>query len=149
MLVSKKCQYALRAIFELAKRNGSGPVRIADIGQSQAIPVRFLENILNQLKKAGFVASRRGKKGGYLLARAPEDITVGDLIRFLEGPMGPVVCADDDSKGDCPLYGNCAFIGLWERAQKAVTDVYDSTTIAGILADDKKRLAAYAPDFMI
>jgi Rrf2 family protein len=149
MLVSKKLQYALRAVFELARRDGAGPVRIADIGHAQAIPVRFLENILNQLKKGGFVASRRGKKGGYILGRPAEEITVGALVRFLEGPLRPVLCADEDGGRDCPLYGNCAFLGLWERAQRAVAEVYDTTTIADILAEDVERRENYAPDFVI
>ncbi len=73
MLVSQKSQYALRAVFELARRNGGLPVKIADIAEAQAIPQRFLEVIMNQLKQGGFVESRRGKRGGYLLARSAGD----------------------------------------------------------------------------
>jgi len=77
MLVSQKAQYALRAVFELARRHGKGWVKISDIADTQAIPIRFLEVILGQMKQAGFVVSRRGTEGGYMLAVAPGELTVG------------------------------------------------------------------------
>lgn len=83
MLISHRCQYALRAIFELAKRSNQGPVKIAQIAEVQAIPVRFLEVILSQLKQGRFVASRRGNRGGYILAYSPAELTVGAVIRFM------------------------------------------------------------------
>ena len=103
-MVSQKCQYALRAVFELAKRHGRGPVRIGDVAKAQAIPPRFLEVILNQLKQAGFVESRRGNEGGYLLARAPERLTVGEIVRFVEGPIRPVTCTPDSTETACSLH---------------------------------------------
>ena len=90
MQLSQKCQYAIRAVFQLAKEHGGGPIKIADVAEAQAIPPRFLELILGELKQGGFTESRRGKRGGYLLARPPAQITVGDIIRFVEGPLGPV-----------------------------------------------------------
>ncbi len=84
MLVSQKCQYALRAIFELAKRTGQGPVKIAEIAEAQAIPVRFLEVILSQLKQGRFAVSQRGSEGGYQLARPPQELTVGEITRVAE-----------------------------------------------------------------
>jgi len=79
MQITKKNQYALRAIFELAKYNGQGPQKISDIAQAQAIPVKFLEVILNQLKASGLVDSKRGFYGGYFLLRQPDAITVGSI----------------------------------------------------------------------
>jgi len=139
MFLSQKCQYALRAIFELAKRSGQGPVKIAEIAEAQAIPVRFLEVILSQLKQAGFATSQRGSKGGYLIIRSPGELTVGEVIRFMQGPVGPVECVAGVSKGKCPLYGNCAFLPMWEKVQKAVSGVYDNTTFQDLLDQEKQR----------
>ena len=139
MFLSQKCQYALRAIFELAKRSGQGPVKIAEIAEAQAIPVRFLEVILSQLKQAGFTTSQRGSTGGYLLIRSPGELTVGEVIRFMQGPFGPVECVAGVSRGKCPLYGNCAFLPMWEKAQKAVSDVYNNTTFQGLVDQEKER----------
>ena len=92
MNLSQKCQYAVRAILELAKHYGQGPVAISQIAASQAIPQRFLENILNELRPTGLIESRRGIQGGYLLARDPGTVSVGEVIRLVEGPLDPVKC---------------------------------------------------------
>jgi len=98
MQISQKCQYALRAVFELARRPREAPVKVGDIAEAQAIPPRFLEIILNQLKRGGFVESRRGASGGYSLARSPDELTMGEIIRFVEGPFKPVSCTVGDSQ---------------------------------------------------
>jgi Rrf2 family cysteine metabolism transcriptional repressor len=133
LLVPQKTQYALRAVFELAKRHGQGPVKIADIAKTQAIPVRFLEVILNQLKQAGFVESKRGSGGGYLLAGTPDHLTIGDVMQFVQGPVVPVSCMEGTAKGRCPLYGNCVFLPMWEQVQQAISNVYDDTTFQALL----------------
>ena len=104
MPISQECQYAVRAVFELAKRQGTRAVKIGEIAEAQAIPTRFLENILNHLKGGGFVDSVRGRSGGYLLARSAKDLTVGEIVRFIEGPLSPVECAGGKKKGQCPMY---------------------------------------------
>ena len=149
MLVTQKCQYALRAVFELAKHYGQGVVKIAEIAEVQAIPVRFLEVILGELKQGGFVDSRRGKEGGYLLARPPRALAVGEVIRFVEGPVGPVGCVEDGSATDCPLHGSCVFLGLWEKVQEAVSEIYDNTVIQDLVEDDKRMRSKYVPSYSI
>ncbi len=149
MFISQKCQYALRGLFELAKRRGRGPVKIAEIAESQAIPPRFLEVILSQLKQGGFVESRRGAEGGYMLVRLPQQLTVGEVIRFVEGPVGPVECVAENSKDKCPLYGNCAFLPMWERAKKAVSDVYDNITFQELVDEEKRMQDKYVPSYAI
>jgi Rrf2 family protein len=150
MFVSQKCQYALRGVFELAKHHGEGPVRTADIADAQAIPLRFLEVILAELRQGGFVESQRGSRGGYRLARLAEDLTVGEIIRYIEGPVGPVVCALDVEQSDCPLHGSCVFLPMWERVRKAVSGVYDTTTFADlILEEEKMRQVEYVPQYCI
>jgi len=133
LLHSQKCQYALRAIFELAKHRGNGPVRISDIAEAQAIPPRFLENILNELKGGDFVESVRGRAGGYMLKADPTTLSVGEVIAFVQGPIAPVHCMFDGEHDTCPLAEKCPYLPLWERAQSALKSVYDETTFADLL----------------
>ena len=128
MLVSQKCRYALRAVFELALRYGKGPVKVSEIAEAQAIPPKFLEVILNQLKQGGFVESRRGNVGGYLLSRQPGKLTVGEVIYFMQGPVNMVDCLEGSSQERCPLWGKCVFLPMWQKAQEAISGVYDNTT---------------------
>jgi Rrf2 family cysteine metabolism transcriptional repressor len=137
-MVSQKCQYALRALFELAKRHGQGPLKISEIAEAQAIPMRFLEVILNQLRQAGFVQSRRGPEGGYVLSSAPDNVKIGAIIRFIEGPQVPVSCMTDEDKGECSLRNRCVFIGIWRRAAKALSDVYDQTSFQDLVEDETR-----------
>ena len=139
-MVSQKCQYAIRAVFELARRHGQGPVKISDIAGKQAIPLRFLQVILNQLKRGGIVESRRGSEGGYYLSRQPDRIPVGEIVRFIEGPLVLVPCQTNGKAADlCSLHPNCVFIGVWERAAKAMSDVYDCTNFQDLVEDDLRQ----------
>ena len=133
LILSQKCQYALRAVFEIAKRSGEGPVKIETIAKAQAIPPRFLAAILNQLKQGGFVQSRRGSEGGYYLSRAADNLSVGEVIRFIEGSMAPVPCARNEDDGSCPLWGKCVFYSMWKEAQAAMEKVYDSTSFQDLI----------------
>ncbi len=129
----KKEQYALRAMFELAKHEGKGPTKISKIAQAQAIPLRFLEVILSQLKGSGLIDSKRGFYGGYFLLRPPDEITVGDIIRFLQGPEDPTYCSACISKTSCPFNNNCAFAPMWRKVKNAIFKIYDQTTIQDLL----------------
>ena len=149
MQVPQKCQYALRAIFELAKRYGEGPVKTVEIAEAQAIPARFLEVILSQLKRGGFVGSRRGSHGGYHLISAPAEVTVGQIIRFVEGPIGLVACVTDNGNNGCPLNGDCVFLPMWEKASKAMSDVYDGTTFEDLVEQERERAKGYVPSYAI
>ncbi len=149
MPISQKCQYAVRSVFELAKRQGSGATKISDIAEAQAIPIRFLENILNQLKGGGFVESVRGKDGGYLLARSAKDLTVGEIVRYMEGPLSPVECNPGGRKGVCSMYGRCVFLSLWKRAQEALEAVYNGTTFHDLILEEGKQSQTYTLDFSI
>jgi len=150
MLITQKTQYALRAIFELARRNGSGPLKVAEIAKAQAIPPRFLEVILSQLKQGGFVDSQRGSSGGYSLVRAPAGLTVGEVIQFVQGPIGPVECVTDPVKTDeCPLHTNCVFLPMWEKVQHAISGVYDKTTFENLVEQEKQKGKRYVPAYSI
>jgi len=147
-VITQKCQYALRAVFELAKHYGRRPVRTADIAGAQAIPARFLEVILAQLRQGGFVRSRRGNRGGFVLARDPAELTVGQVIRFIQGPIGPVMCATAGSHQECPLYDGCVFLPMWEQVRKAVSEVYDSTTFQDLVERARSK-EGYVPTYSI
>lgn len=139
--ISQKCQYALRAVFELAKRPPTAkPTTIGEIATIQAIPPRFLELILNQLKQGGYVASRRGVQGGYRLAVAPDKLTAGDIIRFIDGPIEPVKCVVAGGEA-CPLQGECNFIDMWKKAGKAMAGVFDSTSFSELLSNSHDHAA--------
>lgn len=130
---SKKGQYALRAIYELARRKNDGPTKISTIAAAQAIPRRFLEVILHQLKGSGLVESKRGFYGGYTLARTPENITVGDVLRYLQKDADPMRCLACVSQKACPFTENCAFSSLWHRVRDAAFAIYDKTTMQDLL----------------
>ena len=147
MLFPQKSQYALRAVFELAKRVGQGPVKIAAIAETQKIPTRFLEVILNELKQGGFVESVRGKDGGYLMARVPETFTVGELMRFVQGPLVAVECRG--GKGKCPLYGECVFDPMWQRVNGAISGVFDGTTFQDLVEEDARLHANVLAEYVI
>lgn len=131
---SQKTVYALRAMYELARRHGDGPVSIAALAQAQNISPRFLENILIQVKQAGLTESVRGKEGGYLLRRSPDQVTVGDVLRAVEGAMNPVSCLGGNAQAACPMRDDCVFLPMWRQAQEAMLSVYDGTTFADLVA---------------
>ena len=144
MAVSQKCQYALRAVFELAKRYEQGPAKIGDVAAAQGIPPRFLEVILNELKQGGFTDSRRGKEGGYFLVRNPNTLTVGEIIRFIQGPIRPAEASD---RNGTP--GPDVFREVWHRAEHALSSVYDKTTMAVLIEEERRLLQTTGPDFAI
>ena len=146
--ISQKCQYALRAILELAKKSGQGPVSVSQIAEAQAIPPRFLEVILNQLRQAGLVQSRRGARGGYLLSDPPSDLSAGRVIRLVDGPLMPVDCVTCNGSADCPLAPNCCFQTMWRQAREAVAAVYDGTSFQDLLDRDRHN-GRYVPQYSI
>jgi len=129
----KKNQYALRAIFELAKHMDQGPVKISDIATAQSIPLRFLEVILNQLKASGIVDSKRGFYGGYFLVKPPNQVSVGDVLRFLSRDLSPSDCIACVSKTSCPFDGRCAFSSMWIRVKQAAFNIYDETSFQDLI----------------
>jgi Rrf2 family protein len=141
MSVSQKCQYALRALFELAKRDTDKPTAMAQVAEAQAIPPKFLELIFSELRQGGFVESRRGRGGGYVFRGRPEEMTVGMIIRFVDGPVAPVKCIAGNAPSDrtCALYANCAFVDMWSRARDAVASVYDNTTFQDLIERERLR----------
>ena len=141
MRVTLKGDYALRAIFDLALQKPGKPIRIADVAKRQKIPQKFLELILSGLKQGGFVESRRGAEGGSLMARSPDTITVGQVLRFVEGTRSGRQRHRHDGEG--PLSE------MWRSVDGAVSSVVDRTTFAELCRSWRERQAKYVPNWEI
>jgi len=137
-ITQRRNLYALRAVLELAKHSGEGPTKISHIADAQAIPVRFLEVILNRLKRSGLIDAKRGVYGGYFLTRPPAQITVADIMTFLQGPAAPAACSACTDQAHCPHGRRCAFSAMWNRVNRAVLQVYTETTIQDLLESDRQ-----------
>ncbi len=148
MGLSQKCQYALKGLFELARRGGPGPVKIGRVAEAQSIPPRFLEVIFGQLKRAGFVRSRRGVEGGYLLARRAAEISVGEIIRFVDGPLSPVAAEHTGPESRIPVE-EYAFTMLWRRAEEALSEVYEKTSLQDLVDEDRRAHSRFVPMYTI
>ena len=133
MSLSRKCQYSLRALFELAKRQQQGSLTSGEIAEAQSIPANFLELILKELRQAGWLDSTRGPNGGYVLAVSPEELSVGEVIRFIDGPLAPVKCMAGSGGHHCEKKNRCPFASLWDRAESYLSELYDTTSLQDIV----------------
>ena len=140
MNISVKGEYALQAILDLASRRAGEPVKIADIARRQKIPQKFLELILAGLKQGGFVESRRGADGGYLLARPADSLTVGEVLRFVEGQAGR---SRARRKEDSP------FQDMWQQVDHAVSGILDRTSFADVLRAWTEKQSKYVLNWEI
>lgn len=149
MNITSRCYYALRALYELAERADAAPLKIAEIAERQRIPLKFLEVILNQLKGGGFVRSRRGADGGYHLARPADELTVGEILRFVDGSIAPVECAEPGHQDVCEFVGACPFLDFWHEVRRTISEVVDNTTFADLVHRQRSRNQAYVADWTI
>lgn len=124
MKISTKGRYGLTIMMELAAKNGEGPISLKSIAEKHKLSEHYLEQLIAPLRNAGLVKSIRGAYGGYILSKAPEDITAGHIIRVLEGPISPVDFTDEDDP---------AKRDLWMRIRDSIAAVLDSTTLAGLI----------------
>ena len=136
--MSQKCEYGLRVVLELTRRKGQGPVSVSVISAAQAVPLRFLELIVKELRHARIVRSYRGAKGGYTLRANPQRLTIGRIIRLLDGPLSPMDCIACGGKRRCSLRGACSFEAVWKQATRALEAVYDSVTFEQLAAEPPK-----------
>lgn len=136
-LISQKAKYALRALVALAKAGPGGSLMISDIARDQSIPKKFLEQILLEMKRAGFVLSRRGRLGGYALLKSPEEITFGEVLRLIDGPIAPLPCLSRIAYRRCLDCGDetaCEIRHVFARVTLATREVLDRTTLADSLS---------------
>jgi len=134
-MLSKKAKYAIKALLALAEHEGEEPVRIVDLARDQQIPAKFLELILLDLRNQGILQSRKGKGGGYLLARDPRDIYLGQIIRMLDGPLAPVPCASQTGYvrcADCRNEEVCGVRLAMKEVRDATAKILDGTSIASL-----------------
>jgi len=135
--LSKKTQYSLRALYALSRAYGGPPVLIADVAERESIPKRFLEQILLQLKSEGLVDSKKGKGGGYVLTRPPARISVGEVIRMIEGPLAPLPCASVTGYRRCDECVDDRLCGtrlVMREVRDAMASILDRTTLADVCA---------------
>lgn len=132
MKISTKGRYALRLMLDLAINNTGEYIPLKIISERQEISVKYLEQIITVLAKAGFVKGLRGSKGGYKLAKKPEDYTVGMILRLTEGSLAPVACLEDDVNM-CERCDDCITLGLWEELYAAINNVVDNITLLDLI----------------
>jgi Rrf2 family transcriptional regulator, cysteine metabolism repressor len=140
MRLSLRGEYALRAMLVLGLNYEQSVVRIQTISDQQNIPKRFLEQILNDLKSAGLVQSRRGVAGGYRLARKPEQITLASIVRHIEGALAPVSCVSEKfyEKCSCPDESRCAIRSVMKEVREAIVNIAERVTVAELCLRSKK-----------
>ena len=140
-MLTRRAKYAFKALVFLAESQTRGPVQIEAIAAEAKIPRRFLEHILLELKRGGFVVSRRGRAGGYALAKRPRDVTIGGILRVIDGPIAPLSCISRTAYRpcrDCPDEAACAVRRIFASAYEATLQAMDATTIADGLAQPGK-----------
>ncbi|HUU28503.1 MAG TPA: Rrf2 family transcriptional regulator [archaeon] len=141
MKLSKKGVYALRALRHLAESYGKKPLSVAYLAKIEGVPAKYLEQILSTLRKRGFLISERGKQGGYFLRVPPEQMTLGDILRAVEGPLAPIPCASRTAPhrcSDCPYpYETCWLRRLMMRVRDNISAVLDRETLSEMAADAK------------
>ena len=137
MKISTKGRYALRIMIDLARHDEGSYIRLKDIAERQNITLKYMEQIMPLLTKAGYVRSYRGNNGGYMLARKPEEYTVGDILRTTEGSMAPIACIED-RPNRCPRCEECTTLPFWEGLWKVINEYTDRYTLADLIEDKDK-----------
>ena len=148
--ISRRTQYGLKAMLALGRKYREGPVLIGTLAREEAIPIKFLEAILLDLKGRGLLESKMGRKGGYFLNRPPSGITIGSIIRVIEGPLAPLPCASESAFKpceECEDVENCGTRIIMRRVRDAMSDVLDRTTLADLIKTvDQGRMERVSPE---
>jgi len=142
MYITYKGDYALKAVLDLAIHYGNGLVTIHDLAGRIDAPIKFLEQVLLDLKRGGFVESRRGKIGGYLLSKPTSQIKLGDVVRFIDGPIEPLSCVAGEYAGCNDIY-KCIFRQIWQKVTKATSDIIDTVTFEDLVNRIKSQKKAF------
>ena len=141
MKLSTRTRYGIRAILELAENYGKGPLQLRAIAHSQEISAKYLEQLMALLKSAGFVRSIRGSKGGYILAKAPEQIKLSEVFNALEGHGITVGCVEN--KSYCARAADCVARQVWAEVQEAIMTILQSRTLQDLVDETKDKKALY------
>lgn len=132
MKISTKGRYAVRLLVDIAQNDADGFVRLKDVAKRQNISVKYLEQIIAILSRAGYVRSVRGPQGGYHLTGEPKDYTVGMILRLTEGSMAPVACLEDETN-QCERQDECVSLRIWKELDEAIKGVIDKYTLQDLL----------------
>ncbi len=135
--LTTKGRYGLRAVIDLAMYAKNEPVSLSDVAERQNISISYLEQLVAKLKKAGIVQSTRGAQGGYALAKAPEKISVGEILRALEGSLSPVDCSAVDGEGEteCSASNFCVTKYVWKRINDSINDTVNNMFLSELLEE--------------
>ena len=142
MKISTKGRYALRLMVDLALNNNGENISLKEISARQGISVKYLEQIISMLNRAGYVKSERGSNGGYRLTKKPEEYTVGMILRLTEGSLAPIACVDENG-GGCDRFEQCATFSVWKKLSDAINGVVDGITVADLVLEQKERMTDY------
>lgn len=150
MMFSTKAEYGVRVMVQLARHEGAGPLSLTEIADGDGLPLAYLEHLVARLRKAGLVESRRGARGGYLLARAPEAITMAEVVAALEGSIAPIECITEGADGSlvCSRETDpdhvCPTKLLWARVRGAIVSTLEDTTLSDLIQDKRGAAATVA-----
>ena len=132
MRLSTRGHYGLKAVFDLAQHYGTSPITLKSVAERQHLSENYLEQLIAMLRKAGLVKSVRGSQGGYILAKEPGMIKVGDIVRVLEGPIAPVYCVSEEDPGCCDQADYCITRTVWARVRDGIAAVLDGISLADL-----------------
>ncbi len=133
MRLSSRSEYAVRAMVERAASHGAGPISIREVASREGIPEKYLEQLFRKLRKAGLVHGARGSGGGYMLTREPHTISVADVVRAVDGPIAVCDCTSENRDGvQCHKRSLCAAHPVWDKLQKGIVSILDSTTLGDL-----------------
>jgi Rrf2 family protein len=141
MRLTYKGDYSIKIILELAMYYGKGVMTIQELAKKGDVPIKFLEQVLLDLKRGGFVESKRGKKGGYELAKRPDQIKLGDIVRYIDGPTEPIACVSDRYKG-CKEADRCVLRNIWQRVDGAISGIIDNITFEDLAQQSQRQRLA-------
>ena len=136
MRISTKGRYGIKAVMEMAKQYGAGPMSVRELAESSNVPAAYLEQLFKKLRDANVVSAARGAQGGYVLSRSPKDIPVGLIIRTLEGSVAPMICAEEGFV--CENSETCVESYLYRRIREGIDDVIDNITLQDMLDEQAK-----------
>jgi len=142
MKLSTRTRYGIRAVIELAQHEGNRPLQLKAIAERQGISVKYLEQLMSLLRSSGFVRSIRGSKGGYVLARLPEQIRLSEVFRCLEGPVATAECTED--RDYCSRAADCAAREVWMQVEEAIQRVLGSITLADLVHRTQNPTPSYS-----
>ena len=145
MRISTKGRYAIKLMLDLATNDNGEPIRLKDVARRQEISEKYLEQIIPMYNRSGILKTERGSQGGYQLAKSPETLTVGEILRFTEGDLSPVACAGEEMTV-CTRSADCAVLPVWQGLYRVINEYLDSITLQDIM---DQHLANPADDYMI